>query len=99
MHGLHRRQPPCYKAFFSARSQGLNNVNKEFGFARMPLIFALGDALAVALEAELGLVHPVWLGSGQEYGASGIINPDELQKYGLNPLCVRTWYGPHLVQL
>jgi len=35
MPGLHRRQPPRYKAFFSARNQGLNYVNVEFGsFAR-----------------------------------------------------------------
>jgi len=103
MPGLHRRQPPRYKAFFSARNQGLNYVNVEFGSALrqkdLPRVFALGDALVAKLEAEFGFVHPVWLEGSQEYCVSGKINADELQKYGLNPVCARTWYGSHLVQL
>ncbi|MBE9127621.1 MULTISPECIES: hypothetical protein [unclassified Coleofasciculus] len=103
MPGLHRGQSPRYKAYFSARNQGLNYVNVEFGSSLrqkdLPRVFALGDALAAELEAEFGLVHPVWLEGSQEYCASGKINADELQKYGLNPVCARTWFGSHLVQL
>lgn len=101
--GLHRRQAPRYKAYFSARNQGLNYVSVEFGSSLhlkdLQRVFLLGDAIAAQLEAEFGIVHPVWLEGSQEYCASGKITADELQKYGPTPVCARTWFGSHLVKL
>lgn len=95
--GIHRRQAPRYQAYFSARNEDLNYVSVEFGASLkqkdLPKVFALGDALAKHLEAEFGNVHPVWLEASQEYCASGQITAEELQKYGLTPVCARTWFG------
>ncbi|KYC41491.1 hypothetical protein WA1_15620 [Scytonema hofmannii PCC 7110] len=103
MPSLHRRQAPRYKAYFSASDRGLNYVSVEFGSSLqnkdLHRVFLLGDAIAAQLEAEFGIVHPVWLEGSQEYCASGKITASELQKYGPSPVCARTWFGSHLVQL
>ncbi|MBR8835453.1 MAG: hypothetical protein DSM106950_15880 [Stigonema ocellatum SAG 48.90 = DSM 106950] len=103
MPGLQRRQAPRYKAYFSARNQGLNYVNVEFGSSihnkDLPRVFALGNAIAAQLKAEFGVVHLVWYEGSQDYCASGKITASELQKYGPVPVCARTWFGSHLVQL
>ncbi|MBC8103618.1 MAG: hypothetical protein H7Z41_13660, partial [Cytophagales bacterium] len=100
---LRRRKAPAYEAFFSAKSSGLNyaelRVKGPVQSADAPRFFALGDALANALTPELAFVHPVW-NRGEEsqlYSASGVLSLKELQEYGLNPVCARTWYGSRLV--
>jgi hypothetical protein len=101
--GIQRKQATRYKAYFSARNEGLNYVSVEFGASLRQKdfrsVFALGDALAKELEAEFGFVHPVWLEGSQEYCASGKITADELQKYGLSPVCAYTWFGSDLVKM
>jgi hypothetical protein len=101
--GLHRRQAPRYQAYFSATNEDLNYVTVEFGRGLKQKeykdVFMLGDALATQLEAEFGNVHPIWLKGSQEYCASGRITASELQKYGLTPVCARTWFGSDLVKM
>ena len=103
MPGLHRRKPPRYKAYFSAKNEDLNYISIEFGSTLRKIdlarVFALGDALATQLKAEFGIVHIVWLTGSQEYCASGRIHASKLQAYGLKPVCARTWFGPYLVDL
>ena len=103
--GLHRRRPSRYQAFFSAKDSGLKYVKIDFGTKPrqkdLPSIFSLGDALAEQLEAEYGFVHPIWrLGErSQKFSAAGVIRARDFQENGPKPVCVRTWYGPHLVGL
>jgi hypothetical protein len=100
---LQRKQAKRYKAYFSARDEGLNYLSVEFGACNhekdLSDIFELGNVIATELQAEFGIVHPVWLEGSQEYCAAGQINVDELQKYGLNKVCARTWFGSDLVKM
>lgn len=75
------------------------SLARPFKHKDLHRIFLLGDAIAAQLEPEFGIVHPVWLEGSQEYCASGKITALELQKYGPTPVCARTWFGSHLVQL
>lgn len=99
---LRRRKAPAYEAFFSAKSSGLNYIELQVKGpvkdADTPRFFALADALAQALTPELAFVHPIW-DRGEEsqlYSASGVLSLKELQEFGLNPVCARTWYSPRL---
>jgi hypothetical protein len=101
--GLHRRKPPRYEAYFSARDAGMKYVKVEFGAAlsdaMMRTPFALADGLAKALEPVYGIVHPIWrLGAiSQSYSASGIFKAADFQKCGPRAICARTWFGPKLI--
>jgi hypothetical protein len=103
--GVHRRKPPRYKSYFSAKSSGYNylKVLFESTIRRKDIhpIFEFGNALADQLQPEFGFVHPIWrLGSvSQDYSASGIIQFKDLEKYGPNALCARTWLGAYIVDL
>lgn len=102
--GLHRRVPPRYQAYFSAANAGLKTLKIEFGAVSVQeteRIFALGDALTLALEPELGLIHPIWQrgAESQEYSAAGIVTAQKIQRFGLRPPCARTWYGDYLTAL
>jgi|GEM_PF-2801250 hypothetical protein len=100
---LQRKNPPRYKAYFSSASKSLNYVTIEFGASLSKKdykhVFALGNAMAEKLEAEFGIVHPVWFEGSQEYCASGQITASEFLDYGLTPVCARTWFSSHLVNL
>ncbi|XWN32886.1 MAG: hypothetical protein ROR55_07315 [Devosia sp.] len=64
-------------------------------------IFAFGEHLANALEAQYGLVHPIWdLGeASQAYSEAGIVVFHELQRFGPPGVAALTVFGPHLVGL
>jgi hypothetical protein len=97
-----RRKPPRYEAFFASKTQGLSKLEVSFDPVQdekfTEAVFTLGDALARLLDPELGWVHPVWrLGEeSQSYSAAAGLRHAELQKFGLNSICARNWYGRRL---
>ena len=103
--GFRRNKPVRYQGYFSAKNKGLKDVKLDFGTSlrkkNLPQIFSLGAALAEGLEPEVGFVHPIWrLGeASQHYSASGILKSSDLQACGPKPICARTWYGRHIVDL
>lgn len=103
--GLRRRKAIRYEAYFDAYTEGLGKVRFEFDpgptEADLPRLFEFVDALADYFHPALGWIHRFWrVGErSQNYNASARSTIDSFQKYGLHPLCTRTWYGPHLVGL
>lgn len=103
--GLRRRKPLRYEAYFDAYSDGLGWI--QFNFdpgpqnTDIPRLFNFADALVDYLRPALGYVHRFWrVGDrNQEYDASGAHSLEDLQKYGPDRVCARTWYGPHLTGL
>jgi hypothetical protein len=103
MPGIARREPVRYTGYFNADAspaQGVHlEVPGELGSEQLRDVFAFGTALADRLRPLYGLVHPVWLGQGQEYNVSGRIDVKEFKKFGPRSVCARTWLGPGLVGL
>ncbi|NOK62649.1 MAG: hypothetical protein GFH27_549293n105 [Chloroflexi bacterium AL-W] len=103
--GLHRRKSPRYQAYFTAKQHDINNLKIEYRSAidepNLPVLFALGNALAEHLHPVFGFVHSIWdLGEqSQKYSEAGITNVRDFQEYGPQAPCTRTWFGPHLVDL
>ncbi len=102
---LRRAKPLRYNAFFTAYNDEPNDVQIDCRSAirarDVPPIFALGEALAAALEPDLGLIHLSWDEGerAQAYDASSAIKARDLHAFGPRALTARTWLGRHLVDL
>lgn len=103
--GLRRGRGIRYEAYFDSFADGLGRIKFDFGPtpapSDLPRLFNLADALADYFQPTLGFIHRFWrAGEGSDqYNAAGRVNVDSLQKYGLDRVCTRTWYGPHLTHL
>lgn len=103
--GLRRRKAIRYEAYFDAYTNELGQAWFEFdpgpAEADLPRLFEFADALAAYFRPALAHIHRFWrIGErSQNYDASAVANIDSFQKYGLHPVCTRTWYGPHLTKL
>lgn len=102
---LRRRKTISYEAWFDCYTDGLGKVGFDFtpgpAEADLPRLFEFADALMRYFKPALGFIHRYWrIGErSQSYDASAGANIDTLQKYGLSPVCTRTWYGPQLTEL
>lgn len=94
-----RRKAPKYTGFFNPQRDKLSMAKLTFTGKQGATPYTAGDALAEALAIEFGFVHPIVEGAGRPWNAAGNTTQDEFQKYGLQGICARTYFGPHLVSL
>jgi len=102
--GLRHPKGIRYEAYFDAYADGLGYIDFDFASpaeAALPRLFTLADALADYFRPALGFVHRFWrIGErSQLYDAAGGRTIEDLQKYGPDRVCTRTWYGPRLTSL
>lgn len=103
--GLRRRKALRYEAYFDAYAGDLGQTWFEFdpgpAEADLPRLFEFADALAAYFRPAFGHIHRFWrVGErSQKYNGSAVVTIDDLQRYGLDSVCARTWYGPHLLGL
>lgn len=99
--GLRRSKAPRYEASFQTNNAGLKDVQITWpgGLqpAELPDVFALGDALATELAADLAFVGVAWVAGTKGKGA-GSFSAKELQRFGLFTVYPRTWFGPELAR-
>jgi hypothetical protein len=100
-----RTDRPIYRGYFRAQVLGLQFVEivfrRAFRADDLARMFELGQTLAATMQADFGMVQPVWrLGAaGPMANAAANVRLPEIQRYGLRPLGLRTWLGPHLAGL
>jgi len=94
-----RRKAPKYTGFFNPQREKLSMVDIRFSGKPGATPYTAGDALAEALAIEFGYVHPIFEGAGRPWNAPANTTQDEFQKYGLQGICARTYFGPHLVSM
>lgn len=103
--GLRRRKAPSYDAYFSTKHAALNSMTASFAAnltdKNVRQIFTLGDVLAQRLTPAYGFVHSIWKRGeeSQNYSAAGVLDAQEFQASGPQAPCLRTWFGPHIVNL
>lgn len=99
MPSIDRREEPRYTGYFNPQREKLSFVQLHFEGRAAREAFAAADALASALAFELGFAHPIVSGAGRDWNRVANTTAHELQDLGIEGICARTYFGPHLVSL
>jgi hypothetical protein len=100
------KKKPGYRGYFRTGKYGLSKLDIDFAaksLAEKHLVEAYSWSMVLAdtLQTEFGVVHQIrdYKAITNFYGGSGHIDKDYLQGYGLDAVCARTWFGPHVSSL
>jgi hypothetical protein len=94
-----RRSAPKYTGYFNPQRDQLSMVKVTFSGNPGSTPYTAADALAEALAVEFGYVHPIVDGAGRAWNSVANTTEDEFQRLGIEGICARTYFGPHLVSL
>ena len=94
-----RGAKPRYTGFFNPQKTELSFLSLTFPGDPGKAPYVAADALAASLSVEFGFVHPIFEGAGRPWNRVANTTAWELQRYGIEGVCARTYFGPHLVSL